>query len=145
MDFSGSENYSIKLFRYLNFIEYNFSDEKHSKNFFNRLKSIGRYDRSGSQICFQSKNSKFSKSPEWPPNDLQMTLNDPQWTSSEPPMTTNDNQLGPFWFPDVVKWHLTFKFLKKTIFPQFYWPNYCINSQNLNFLAFFHKETPTKN
>ena len=82
---------------------------------------------------------------EWPPNDHQMTLNDPQWTPSEPPMTTNDNQLGHFWFPDVVKWNFTFKFLKEPIFPQFYLRNFCINSQNVNFLVFFHKKTPTKN
>ena len=82
--------------------------------------------------------------PKWPPNDPQWPPLTHQWTPSEPPMTTNDNQLGHFWFPDVVKWNFTFKFLKEPIFPQFYLRNFCINSQNVNFLVFFHKKLPPK-
>ena len=83
--------------------------------------------------------------PKWPPNDPQWPPMTHQWTPSEPPMTTNDNQLGHFWFPDVEKLNFTFKFWKEPIFPQFYRPNYRINSQTRNFLEFFNKKTPTKN
>ena len=41
--------------------------------------------------------------PKCPPNDPQGPPMTHQRTPSEPPMTTNDNQLGHFWFPDVVK------------------------------------------
>ena len=122
--------------------------ERHdfSKIFFDPPKNheigLRRYDRSGSQICFRKSKFKHFKNPEWP-SMIPLTH---QWTPSKHPMTTNDNQLGHFWFPDVVKWNFTFKFLKEPIFPQFYPRNFCINSQYvLNFLVFFHKKTPTKN
>ena len=78
--------------------------------------------------------------PKWPPNDPQWPPMTHQWTPSEPPMTTNDNKLGYFWFPDVEKWNFTFKFWKEPIFPEFYKPNYRINSQTRNFLEFFNKK-----
>ena len=63
------------------------------------LKYLGRYVRSGSQICFPSKNSEFFKNPEWPPNDYQMTPNDLQWPTYEHP--TN-----PQWLTMTISLHI---------------------------------------
>ena len=60
---------------------------------------LRRYVRSGSQICFPSKNSEFFKNPEWPPNDYQMTPNDLQWPTYEHP--TN-----PQWLTMTISWHI---------------------------------------
>ena len=72
---------------------------KYVKNQKTKGTLLWRYDRSGSQICFQSKNSIFLKKPEWPPNDSQMTPNDPQWPTIE-------HQTNPQWLKVTISWHI---------------------------------------